>query len=224
MRILIAEDDRVSRSVLETMLRKWHHEVLVTCDGQAAWEVLQRDDAPKLAVLDWMMPQLDGPEVCQRVRALARPDPTYLILLTAKQLKEDIVQGLDSGADDYVTKPFDRQELQSRVRVGERVVALQHSLTDRVRELETALAQVKQLNGLLPICCYCKSIRDDHDYWQGVENYIASHSEAHFSHGICPKCWHTVVEREMAEAGMPLPIREPVTGPCPQASLGPIEA
>ncbi len=202
MRILIAEDDRVSCSVLEASLRKWGHEVVVTCDGQAAWEVLQRDDAPKLAVLDWMMPELDGVEVCRRVRALPRREPTYLILLTAKHHKEDIVAGLDSGADDYITKPFDRQELQSRIRVGERIVALQRSLADQVRELEAALAQVKQLNGLLPICCYCKSIRDDQNYWQAVESYLASHSDVHFSHGICPNCWQQVVERELAKAGI----------------------
>ena len=201
VRILIAEDDAVSRTVLERTLRGWGHEVIVTQNGTEAWDALLAEDAPRLAILDWMMPGLEGPEVCRRVRALARPVPTYLILLTARGQTNDVVAGLDSGADDYVTKPFDRQELQSRVRVGERVLALQQGLTDRVKELETVLGQVKELRGLLPICSYCKAVRDDQNYWHRVETYITAHSAARFSHGICPGCWKAVVEPEMATFG-----------------------
>ena len=201
-RILIADDDAISARVLESTLRQWGHEVIVTRDGLAAWEVLQRDDSPKLAILDWMMPGLEGPELCRRVRALARPVPTYLMLLTAKGKSGDVVAGLDSGADDYVTKPFDREELRSRVRVGELVVALQQGMADRVEELETALSQVKQLKGMLPICAYCKKIRDDRNYWQRVETYVSAHSDARFSHGICPDCWKDVIEPEMAARGI----------------------
>jgi phosphoserine phosphatase RsbU/P len=200
-RILIAEDDVVSRTVLERTLRGWGHEVVVTRDGTQAWEALLADDAPSLAILDWMMPGLEGPEICRRIRALARPVPTYLILLTAKGQTDDVVAGLDSGADDYVTKPFDRQELRSRLRVGERILALQNGLADRVRELEEALSQVKELKGLLPICSYCKAVRDDQNYWHRVETYIAAHSSARFSHGICPGCWKDVVEPEIAAHG-----------------------
>lgn len=204
-RILIADDDTISARVLEGTLRQWGHDVIVTRDGLAAWEVLQAEDPPKLAILDWMMPGLEGPEVCRRARALARPVPTYLILLTAKGRPDDIVAGLESGADDYVTKPFDRAELRSRIGVGERFVALQQGLSDRVRDLEVALGQVKQLKGLLPICAYCMKVRDDQNYWQRVETYITAHSNARFSHGICPSCWHDVVEPELknmpAESG-----------------------
>src|SRR4051794_30275881 len=105
MRILIAEDDLVPRSVLERTLQKWGHEVVVTCDGESAWRALEAEDAPRLAILDWMMPVLDGPEVCRKVRSLGGREPTYLILLTARNHKEDVVRGLESGADDYVTKP-----------------------------------------------------------------------------------------------------------------------
>jgi response regulator RpfG family c-di-GMP phosphodiesterase len=105
-----------------------------------------------------------------------------------------VVAGLDSGADDYVIKPFDAEELQSRVRVGQRVLDLQRRLADRVRELETALTQVKQLKGLLPICAYCKMVRDDRDYWQQVEEYLCTHTDVQFSHGICPTCWKDIVE------------------------------
>ena len=197
-RILIAEDDAVSRTVLDRTLRGWGHEVVVTQTGSEAWDAMLDDDAPRLAILDWMMPGLEGPEVCRRIRALARPIPTYIILLTARGQTDDIVLGLDSGADDYVTKPFDRGELRSRIRVGERVLALQKGLADRVRELEEALGQVKEVKGLLPICSYCKAVRDDHNYWHRVETYITAHSAARFSHGICPGCWTDVVVPELA--------------------------
>lgn len=202
-RVLIAEDDTVSCTVLERTLRGWGHDVVVTRSGTEAWEALLADGAPRLAILDWMMPGLEGPEVCRRVRALARPIPTYIILLTARGQTVDVVAGLDSGADDYVTKPFDRQELRSRIRVGERVLALQQGLADRVAELEAALGQVKELKGLLPICCYCKAVRDDRNYWHRVETYITAHSSARFSHGICPGCWKDVVEPEMAAVRAP---------------------
>ena len=198
MRILVADDDTVSRKVLERTLAGWGHEVVSAADGEAAWEILRRDDAPRLAVLDWVMPGLEGPDVCRLVRSLNRSVPTYAILLTSKGDRADIVAGLDSGADDYVTKPFDRQELRSRLRVGERMVALQQGMADRVKELELALTQVKQLKGLLPICSYCKKVRDDRNYWQRVETYIAAHSDARFSHGICPDCWAAVIEPELA--------------------------
>jgi len=204
MKILIAEDDAISRVVLERTLKSWGHEVVVVCDGQAAWDILQRADAPKLAILDWMMPFVDGLEVCRRVRTLERAEPTYVILLTAKQQKEDIVSGLDSGANDYVTKPFDRRELRARLNVGERMTVLQRDLAERVRSLEVALEQIQQLQTLLPICSYCKSVRDDENYWQKIDTYFAKHSDVQFSHGICPDCYRDVVMPEMAALGIDL--------------------
>jgi sigma-B regulation protein RsbU (phosphoserine phosphatase) len=123
--------------------------------------------------------------------------PPYLILLTAKGGREDLVTGLEAGANDYVTKPFNREELRARVQVGVRMVELQQSLADRVKALEEALARVKQLQGLLPICSYCKKIRDDQNYWQQVESYIAEHSQAQFSHSICPDCYEKLVKPEL---------------------------
>jgi DNA-binding response OmpR family regulator len=188
MRILVADDDTVSRKVLERTLAGWGHEVVSAADGEAAWEVLRRDDAPRLAVLDWMMPGLEGPQVCRLVRSLNRPVPTYAILLTSKGERADVVAGLDSGADDYVTKPFDRAELESRIRVGERVVSLQQGLADRVKELEESLARVRRLHGLLPVCAWCKRIRNDGDYWQSVEEYVTELTDLRVTHGICPPC------------------------------------
>jgi len=203
MDILIAEDDPISRRALEITVGKWGHRVVVTTDGLAAYELLSRPDAPRLAILDWMMPHLDGLTLCRRLREDAAKQSTYIILLTARGEKKDIVAGLESGADDYITKPFDRDELQARVNVGVRMAALQQSLAERVRELEDALMRVKQLQGLLPICCYCKCIRNDGNYWQRVEEYIGEHSDARFSHGICPNCFETVVKAQLREQGVP---------------------
>ncbi len=202
MDILIAEDDPISRRTLELTLRKWGHQVIVTTDGSSAYEVLERADTPQLAILDWMMPRMDGLSVCRRLREDPTKRSIYVILLTARIDKKDIVAGLESGADDYITKPFDRDELQARVNVGLRMTALQQSLAERVRELEEALKRVKQLQGLLPICCYCKCIRNDSNYWQRVEEYIGEHSDARFSHGICPKCFDTVVKAQLRQQGI----------------------
>ena len=191
-RVLIAEDDATSRLVLEAILKKSGYVVISTCDGDQALAALQAEDAPRLAILDWMMPGLDGPQVCRRLREQKEQAPTYIILLTALSGKQDIIAGLGAGADDYVTKPFDRGELLARVRVGERVIALEDALSARVAELEDALSHIRTLQGILPICSYCRKVRDDEGYWQQVETYVRDHSEAQFSHGICPECFEQV--------------------------------
>jgi DNA-binding response OmpR family regulator len=172
--------------------------VVVTGDGNAAWEVLRTAESPRLAILDWMMPGLDGAEICRRARAAETTPPPYLILLTARGSQTDIVAGLNAGADDYVTKPFDREELRARVQAGTRIVELQQELAGRVHELEDAMSRVKLLQGLLPICSYCKRVRKDENYWQQVESYVSDHSEARFSHGICPPCYEKVVKPQLS--------------------------
>jgi sigma-B regulation protein RsbU (phosphoserine phosphatase) len=209
MRILIAEDDPVSRLTLGAMLKKRGHEVLAVNDGAAAWEALQETTHPQLAILDWLMPGLDGLEVCRRVRATEALKGLYLILLTARDGQDHLIEGLQAGANDYVTKPFHPGELNARVNVGVHVVGLQSALEDRVRELEDALGRVQQLQGLLPMCSYCKSIRDDKDYWHRVEEYIADHSGAQLSHGICPNCWSTIVKPEFQKQGIVAPDMAP---------------
>ncbi|HEX4347824.1 MAG TPA: response regulator transcription factor [Vicinamibacterales bacterium] len=189
MRALIAEDDRVAAQILSRTLTRWEFDVTVAGDGETAWRFLQAATTPTLAILDWMMPNMEGAEVCRRARRELPLANMYLILLTSLESRADIVAGLDAGADDYVVKPFDPEELRARVQVGVRVLTLQDRLAERVQELQAALSNVKQLHGLLPICSYCKRIRGDDQYWQQVESYIAERSEAQFSHGICPSCY-----------------------------------
>jgi len=190
MRILVAEDDAVARRLLQAALAKWGHEVTVTASGTEVWDALQQADAPSLLILDWLMPGIDGVEICRRARQRDELKSAYIILLTSRGGKDDIVEGLQAGADDYVTKPFDYAELRARVQVGARVVQLQTALAGRVRELEEAMSSVKTLEGLLPICCYCDKIRDDGNYWHRVESYITGRANVRFSHGICPDCSH----------------------------------
>jgi len=137
MRILIADDSIVSRHLLDATLRRWGYEVVIACDGNEAWQILQSSDAPRIAILDWVMPGLTGPEVCRRVRAKAKDKDayTYILLLTSKSLREDLIEGMESGADDYLTKPFDQHELKVRLRPGTRIVELQQELISAREEL-----------------------------------------------------------------------------------------
>jgi len=198
MRILVAEDDAVTRKLLESTLGRLGLDVIAAADGNAAWnalETLKGKDAPELAVLDWMMPGLEGIQVLRRLRTTPGFELLYVILLTARTDKEDVAYGLAAGANDYIAKPFDPSELEARVRVGERMVKLQRNLAARVAELEVALAHVQRLQGLLPICSYCKKVRNEADYWEQVDSYLTSHSDIRITHGICPQCLETMMKQ-----------------------------
>jgi len=188
VKLLIAEDDTVIRRLLQVTLSRSGFEVVAVANGRQALEVMQKPDAPRLAVLDWMMPEIDGLDVCRRIRANAGVPYVYILVLTAKGRKEDLVEGLDAGADDFLTKPFDPQELRSRLRVGQRTLDLEAALRTKVSELQEALDRVEQLQGLLPICMHCKKIRDDENRWHRVETYIAKRSAAEFTHALCEEC------------------------------------
>jgi two-component system cell cycle response regulator len=153
VKILIAEDDPVSRRLLEVFLGKWGYDVVVTSDGNEAWEMLQGQDVPNLVISDWMMPQIDGLELCRRICAMERPDYTYFIILTAKGGKHDVVQGLEAGADDYLVKPFDQNELKYRVKIGERIITLEH----RIRQL----AATDPLTGILNRRAFIERMEDE---------------------------------------------------------------
>jgi CheY-like chemotaxis protein len=196
LQVLVADDEVVSRTVVGAMLRKAGYEVIQAIDGESAWQQLSSRNPPAIALLDWMMPGLDGPEVIQRLRA-SDPRPTYVILLTSRDSSADVVAGLKAGADDYVTKPANEDELIARVNVGARVVQLQTALADRVKSLEDALANVKALQTLLPMCAYCKAIRNDQNYWEKVETYFHDHSGVQFSHSYCPNCYERFVKPQL---------------------------
>jgi len=198
MRVLIADDEATSRHLIQATLGGWGFEVLVAVDGWEALRVLQGSKGPEIAMLDWMMPGIDGLDVCRRMRATMPNAATYIILVTARGGLENVVRGLEAGADDYITKPFDPRELRARLHVGVRIVQLQKALMERFQELDDALKRVKQLQGLLPICSYCKKIRNDRNYWEQVDAYITSHSEAQFSHGVCPDCYEIHLKPQLA--------------------------
>jgi phosphoserine phosphatase RsbU/P len=200
MRALVADDDVVTAALLRSTLQRWNLDVTVAHDGEAAWDALERDPSISLVVLDWSMPRLDGLEVCRRIRSTSAREHLHVLLLTAREGAAHVVNALDAGADDYLSKPFDPEVFRARVQVGVRILRLKERLADRVADLEAALASVKQLRGLLPICSYCKQVRGDDNYWEQVEKYLADHSDLRFSHGICPACYHKVAAEFLAHS------------------------
>jgi phosphoserine phosphatase RsbU/P len=202
-KILIAEDDEPTLTFLEHALRKWDYEPVLARDGHAAWELLIAEGAPRIALLDWLMPGMTGVEICERARKHPRIRTDYLVLISSRGELTDVIEGLEAGADDLLPKPFDMNELLARIHAGVRVVGLQNALSARVQELEEALARVKYLQGLLPICSYCKKIRNDKNYWQQVDTYISEHSEARFSHGVCPDCLELLLKQESGKLPPP---------------------
>lgn len=191
LRVLLADDDPALRYGLGVQLGRWGYDPIICADGTTAREVLHGDAPPQLAILDWSMPGADGLTLCREIRAIEALSTTYVIMLTAHDTVDDMVEGLSGGADEYIVKPFDWNVLRARLKIGARIASLQQSLAARVVELQNALTMVKQLSGLLPICSYCKKIRRDGNYWQQLETYLSEHSEAQFSHGVCPECFET---------------------------------
>jgi DNA-binding response OmpR family regulator len=175
MKILIAEDDPVSAKILQFTLENGGHEVMAVTSGEAGWELFNKEPT-RVVISDWMMPDLDGLGLCGKIRARPRTDYTYFILLTAIHTgRENLRKAMNAGVDDFLTKPLDREAIMMRLRVAERIVEFTH--------------QIRQLKELIPICMYCKKVRDDSNYWQAVESYIAHHTGSSFSHGICPDCF-----------------------------------
>ncbi len=184
MKILIADDDVISRTVLEAALRKLGHEFVATSDGRQAWEAWQKDYFPVL-ISDVLMPEPDGLTLCRMIRSRHRDHYTYILLLTVLGGRTNYLEAIGAGADDFITKPFDREHLAARLLVAERILGLRQ--------------HVDRLEGLLPICSYCKKIRDDDRQWRQIESYIAQRSEARFSHSVCPECHEKIIKPQLEE-------------------------
>jgi CheY-like chemotaxis protein len=188
VRVLVADDEPSARMTLAHHLKKAGFDVISVADGEAARQVMLSDAPPRVLLLDWSMPGLTGPELCRWIREQRNLSSCYLILVTARDSTEALVEGLGAGADDFVRKPFNPTEVVARVRAGQRLSGLQESLAARLSELEAALTEVRQLRGLIPICAHCHSIRSGGELWLKLESYIEQHSEATFSHSICDAC------------------------------------
>jgi DNA-binding response OmpR family regulator len=186
MNILIADDDSTSRIVLSATLKKLGHQVTVTRNGAEAWTTFETTEVP-LLISDMVMPDVHGLELCRRIRAANRPDYTYIILLTSVGGQSGHLVGMRAGADDFINKPLDEEQLVVRLVFAERILNLQ--------------SQIEQLSGLLPICCVCKKVRDDQNYWQQVKSYISKRTDARFSHGYCPDCFKNALQEIEAPAG-----------------------
>jgi len=184
--VLVTDDDPVSRAQLSALVRAAGYQVSVAEHGREAWDALQLARIP-VVISDWYMPEMDGPELCRRIRSRPGQPYVYFILITSRGGKQQYLAGMDAGADDFITKPVDPDELRARLAVAERILGLR-------RELQ-------QLEGLLPICSYCKRIRGGLDSWSSLEGYIEHRSEAQFSHGICPDCYKKHVEPQLGGAG-----------------------
>ena len=185
MKILIVDDDPTSRIILQASLKKLGHEVTATADGLEAMRHFDNGHIP-LVISDMVMPKIDGLTLCRNIRGANRSQYTYIILLTSVTGKNGCLVGLRAGADDFVAKPFDEDLLAARLLVAERLLKLQ--------------SQIKQLAGLIPICCVCKKIRDDSNFWNQVESYVAAHTDAKFSHGYCPDCFNKIKAEIEAQA------------------------
>jgi len=193
VQILIADDDPIGRTLALRALADCGVDVNIAEDGHVAWGLVRERTEPTVLVLDRLMPGIDGLDLCRRARLLPVSPPLYILMVTSASETADITAGLEAGADDYVVKPFNAAELKARAQVGMRVVALQEGMARRLADLEQALANVKQLRGLLPMCAYCKKIRVDDKYWQQLEGYLSDHSDAEFTHGVCPECFPAVL-------------------------------
>ena len=191
MQILIADDDAISRTLLARTLELWGHDVDGVVDGLEACARLVVPGAATLAILDWNMPGMEGPEVCRQVRAATIRLQPYLVMLTARHAPEDLAVALEAGADDFLSKPFNRVELMARLHAGMRILNLHRALTDRIQELEESRLREHHLRTLMPICSYCKKIRGDKDDWEPIDQYLAEHGYR-FTHAVCPTCLDTV--------------------------------
>ncbi len=204
MKILAVEDDLLARKVLVQALHRLGYQVDEANDGAEAIKALEK--APcRVVVSDWLMPEMDGLELCRQIRGKVGAEYTYFILLTGRTADHaNQREAIEAGVDDFLTKPLDLQELWMRLRVAERILKF--------------ATQVQQLEAFLPICSYCKKVRDDHNYWTQIEAYINQRTGSEFSHSICPDCYTRIIIPEIDK--LKAPTTTPVAAPpkTPKAS------
>jgi sigma-B regulation protein RsbU (phosphoserine phosphatase) len=182
MKILVADNDVFSRTLCGAMLNRLGHDPVLVADGQEAIEAYRRTHFP-LVISDWVMPRVDGLELCNLIRAERRQNYTYIMLLTIPEGTQNLLEGLHAGADDFITKPFNETVLKARITVSQRIVNIQN--------VNRAFAR------LIPICSYCKKVRNDSDYWQRLDEFLLDQPDLPLSHGICPECYQNTVRPEL---------------------------
>lgn len=188
MKILLVEDCETIRNKIKKELEKDNKfKVQETGTGYGALKNV-KDEEIKIVLLDWELPDIDGIKVLRFLRKMKRDTYLYIIMLTGRNNKNDLIEGLGNGADDYIKKPFDMDELIARINVGQRIIQLYEKVKEKIFALEKSLKEIKTLKGLLPICSYCKSIRLDENYWQKLESYLSKNTDLKITHGICPEC------------------------------------
>lgn len=187
-RVLVVDDDAVMRRNLFRDLHRASYDVVLADSGARGLDILLSPGAPSLVLLDWFMPDLQGIDVIRLLRAQGMPRYTYVVFLTSLDKPEHIVAGLDAGADDFVTKPYRMPELLARLRVGERIVSLEEKLNRKIVQLETASAQVRELEGLIPICMHCRRVRVHENHWERIERYLERRGQGVVSHSLCHQC------------------------------------
>jgi DNA-binding response OmpR family regulator len=190
--VLVAEDHAPSRQAIQTLLERHGFRISPASTGAEARDILNGFDPPTLALIDWMLPEMTGLELCRETRSRVSEHYIYFIVITARDTVEDLSEAFAAGADDFIRKPFEPVELLARLKSGQRIVELEHRLARRVEEVENALQRVRHLERLLPICMYCKRVRKDPTYWQEIDEYIHLQTGTDFSHGICPDCMSAV--------------------------------
>jgi phosphoserine phosphatase RsbU/P len=180
--VLVVDDDPVSRAQFSALAQAAGYEVTLAVNGREAWDLFQVARIP-IVISDWYMPEMDGPELCRRIRVRTRQPYVYFILVTAKGGKQQYLAGMDAGADDFIAKPVDPDELRARLTVAERILGLRQEL--------------HQLEALLPICSYCKRIRNERDEWETLDSYLERRFDTQLSHGICPECYAKHVQPQL---------------------------
>jgi CheY-like chemotaxis protein len=203
VKLLIAEDDRMSSRLMQAVLKDLDLEILTAVDGQEALDAIE-DESPAMIMLDWMLPGVSGLEICQKVRQRNLAERPYIVMVTFRDKGDDVVAAFEAGADDYITKPIHPRQLLARVTGALRLVLREHALVHEQAALQTALASLRNMPPLVPICSCCRRVSDGEDNWLSADRYLSVRAGVQFTHGLCPTCAPRLMEpKRRTENGMP---------------------